>query len=88
MLYTGANLEYHLCAGLLYQTFFQKFRSVHLQDHRSIEVLIGARIDAIADDVRYSWAVSFYRQMRENFWIPEKIDVTQDVTDYINLTPG
>ena len=27
-----------------------------------------------------------YRQMRENFWIPEKIDVTQDVTDYANLT--
>ncbi|WP_238845420.1 ribonucleotide-diphosphate reductase subunit beta [Nostoc edaphicum] len=40
------------------------------------------------NDVRYSWAVSLYRQMRENFWIPEKIDITQDVTDYVNLTPG
>ncbi|NEQ27397.1 MAG: ribonucleoside-diphosphate reductase, partial [Microcoleus sp. SIO2G3] len=40
------------------------------------------------NDVRYSWAVSLYRQMRENFWVPEKIDITQDVTDYVNLTPG
>ena len=40
------------------------------------------------NDVRYSWTVSLYRQMRENFWIPDKIDITQDVTDYVNLTPG
>ena len=38
------------------------------------------------NDVRYGWAIGLYRQMRENFWIPEKIDVTQDVTDYVNLT--
>ncbi|WP_443029177.1 ribonucleotide-diphosphate reductase subunit beta [Spirulina sp. CS-785/01] len=39
------------------------------------------------NDVRYSWAVGLYKQMRENFWIPEKLDITQDVTDYWNLTP-
>ena len=39
------------------------------------------------NDVRYSWAVGLYKQMREQFWIPEKIDITQDVTDYANLTP-
>ena len=38
------------------------------------------------NDVRYIWAVGLYQQMRENFWIPQKIDVTQDVTDYNNLT--
>lgn len=38
------------------------------------------------NDVRYSWAVSLYKQMREQFWIPEKIDITQDVNDYNNLT--
>ena len=38
------------------------------------------------NDVRYGWAVGLYRQMRENFWVPEKIDITQDVTDYANLT--
>ena len=39
------------------------------------------------NDVRYNWAVGLYQQMRENFWIPQKLDVTQDVTDYANLTP-
>jgi ribonucleoside-diphosphate reductase beta chain len=38
------------------------------------------------NDVRYNWAVSLYQQMRENFWIPQRLDVTQDVTDYWNLT--
>ncbi|MBV5259659.1 ribonucleotide-diphosphate reductase subunit beta [Synechococcus moorigangaii CMS01] len=38
------------------------------------------------NDVRYSWAVGLYQQMRENFWIPQKLDITQDVTDYHNLT--
>jgi len=39
------------------------------------------------NDVRYPWAVSLYKMMRENFWIPEKLDITQDVVDYWNLTP-
>ena len=38
------------------------------------------------NDVRYSWALGLYQQMRENFWIPQKLDLTQDVTDYWNLT--
>nr|WP_323256850.1 ribonucleotide-diphosphate reductase subunit beta [Spirulina sp. CCNP1310] len=39
------------------------------------------------NDVRYPWAIALYQQMREQFWIPQKLDVTQDVTDYWNLTP-
>ncbi len=38
------------------------------------------------NDVRYSWAVSLWKQMRENFWTSEKFDVTQDINDYQNLT--
>jgi ribonucleoside-diphosphate reductase beta chain len=38
------------------------------------------------NDVRYPWAVGLYKQMRENFWVPEKLDITQDVVDYGNLT--
>ncbi|MDJ0845488.1 ribonucleotide-diphosphate reductase subunit beta [Crocosphaera sp.] len=38
------------------------------------------------NDVRYTWAVGLYQQMRENFWIPQRLDITQDVTDYANLT--
>lgn len=38
------------------------------------------------NDVRYVWAVGLYQQMREQFWIPQKVDITPDVTDYWNLT--
>lgn len=38
------------------------------------------------NDVRYQWAVSLYEQMRGNFWIPQRLDLTADVTDYNNLT--
>lgn len=38
------------------------------------------------NSVRYPWAVKLYAQMREQFWIPQKYDLTTDVTDYGNLT--
>ena len=40
------------------------------------------------NNIKYQWAVQLYAQMRENFWIPQKIDLTSDVTDYENLTQG
>lgn len=38
------------------------------------------------NSVRYEWATQLYRQMRANFWVAEKIDLTQDINDYQNLT--
>lgn len=38
------------------------------------------------NNVKFKWATNVYRQMRENFWIPEKVDLSQDKTDYFNLT--
>lgn len=38
------------------------------------------------NDIKYNWALQLYQQMRENFWIPQKIDLTQDITDYTSLT--
>lgn len=38
------------------------------------------------NNVRYQWANTLYRNMMGNFWIPEKIDLTQDKNDYSNLT--
>ncbi len=38
------------------------------------------------NDVRYDWALSLYFQMREQFWVPQKLDLTTDLTDYNNLT--
>lgn len=39
------------------------------------------------NNVKYQWANQLYRTMMGNFWIPEKIDLTQDKNDYYNLTP-
>ncbi len=38
------------------------------------------------NNVKYAWATQLYRQMLEQFWIPEKIDLSGDVTDYNLLT--
>jgi ribonucleoside-diphosphate reductase beta chain len=39
------------------------------------------------NSVKYPWAIDIYEQMRENFWIPQKADITQDVNDYKVLLP-
>ena len=38
------------------------------------------------NNVKYQWGNQLYRTMMGNFWIPEKIDLTQDKNDYSNLT--
>ena len=38
------------------------------------------------NNVRYKWASRLYRAMMENFWIPEKVDLTADIQDYARLT--
>jgi ribonucleoside-diphosphate reductase beta chain len=37
------------------------------------------------NNVSRPWAYKLYKQMRENVWIPEKFDMSQDVNDYWNL---
>lgn len=38
------------------------------------------------NEVKYGWAKSLYRVMIGNFWVPEKVDLTQDGRDYKKLT--
>lgn len=38
------------------------------------------------NNIKYKWAKEMYRLMMGNFWVPEKVDLTQDVIDYKNLT--
>lgn len=38
------------------------------------------------NNTKYKWANKLYRAMMENFWIPEKVDLTLDVSDYKKLT--
>lgn len=48
--------------------------------------VIGARNTNLNNlsNVKYGWARSLYKTMRENFWTPEIVDLTQD--DYNKLT--
>ncbi|MEW8956973.1 ribonucleotide-diphosphate reductase subunit beta [Clostridium sp.] len=38
------------------------------------------------NNMKYSWASDWYRQAMNNFWIPEEINLSQDLKDYKNLT--
>ncbi len=38
------------------------------------------------NNTKYTWANRLYRSMMENFWIPEKVDLTADFQDYQKLT--
>lgn len=38
------------------------------------------------NNTKYPWATRMYKNMMENFWIPEKVDLTADVQDYTRLT--
>lgn len=38
------------------------------------------------NNTKYTWANKLYRTMMENFWIPEKVDLTSDIQDYQKLT--
>ena len=38
------------------------------------------------NNMKYSWAADWYRQGMNNFWIPEEINLSQDLKDYNRLT--
>ncbi|MBW6410424.1 ribonucleotide-diphosphate reductase subunit beta [Clostridium weizhouense] len=37
------------------------------------------------NNMKYTWASDWYRQSMNNFWIPEEINLAQDLKDYKNL---
>ncbi len=49
--------------------------------------MIGGNTTNLNDfnNMKYSWASDWYRQAMNNFWIPEEINLSQDVKDYPNL---
>ena len=38
------------------------------------------------NNMKYSWVADWYRQGMNNFWIPEEINLSQDLKDYNKLT--
>lgn len=37
------------------------------------------------NNLRYQWVSDWYRQAMNNFWVPEEINLSQDIKDYPNL---
>lgn len=58
-------------------------------DSVSARLLVGGNTTNIKNlnNVKYNWAKKLYRIMMENFWIPEKNNITGDVNSYNLLTP-
>lgn len=52
--------------------------------------MIGGNTTNLNDfnNLRYPWVSDWYRQAMNNFWIPEEINLSQDVKDYPNLLPA
>ena len=40
------------------------------------------------NNMKYTWVSDWYRQAMNNFWIPEEINLGQDVKDYRQLSPA
>jgi ribonucleoside-diphosphate reductase beta chain len=38
------------------------------------------------NNLKYNWVSDWYRQAMNNFWIPEEINMTQDIKDYVRLS--
>ena len=49
--------------------------------------MIGGNTTNLNDfnNMRYKWVSDWYRQAMNNFWIPEEINLSQDVKDYPRL---
>lgn len=40
------------------------------------------------NNMKYTWVSEWYRQAMNNFWIPEEINLSQDLKDYPKLLPA
>ncbi len=49
--------------------------------------MIGGNTTNLNDynNLKYAWMSDWYRQAMNNFWIPEEINLSQDVKDYPQL---
>ena len=52
--------------------------------------MIGGNSTNLNDfnNLKYPWTSQWYRQAMNNFWIPEEINLSQDVKDYPRLEPA
>jgi len=41
----------------------------------------------VLNDAKYKWATNLYQLMRNQFWQPQKVDLSEDINNYRKLTP-
>lgn len=62
-------------------------RKALFNEHGDVEVnkrrLINGNTTNLNDfnNMKYNWASAWYRQAMNNFWIPEEINMSQDIKD-------
>lgn len=63
---------------------FNEFGDIELNKRR----MINGNTTNLNDfnNMKYTWVSDWYRQAMNNFWIPEEINMNQDVKDYRHLT--
>ena len=52
--------------------------------------MVGGNTTNLNDfnNMKYGWVSDWYRQAMNNFWIPEEINLSQDLKDYHHLLPA
>ena len=52
--------------------------------------MVGGNTTNLNDfnNMKYGWVSGWYRQAMNNFWIPEEINLAQDLKDYHRLLPA
>ena len=57
-------------------------------DNKNDRKIFGGNSTGIINlnNVKFEWGNQLWRQMRENFWVAEKFDISQDVVTYNHLT--
>lgn len=74
----------HVQGNLPVPKLFNEFGSDSFKD----QALIGGNPTGVANlnNVRYKWVAPLYRTMVGNYWIPQKINLTEDKTTVKSLT--
>lgn len=67
----------------------KKIFNVEGDDSIQNRKIIGGNVTNLfnLNNVKYNWANKLYRVMMENFWIPEKVSLTDDKRCYSELSP-
>lgn len=73
-----------LFGGVARRPLFNPQGSIDLAERR----LIGGDTTNLNDfnNIKYQWVAGWYRQAMNNFWIPEEVNLGQDVKDYPKLS--